>query len=104
METIILSPDVPIINAPNEPKCFDKFSKEEEEEEEEIISMLNIRMSRAPIEGSPVPGCFTPWRAHILVWSRFVPGTTKCLHPNRGHRSYQGLPSGTGVRCEGGSV
>jgi hypothetical protein len=47
--------------------------------------MLNIRMSRTPIEGSPVPGCLTPRRAHILMWSRFVPGTTKCLHPNRGH-------------------
>ena len=66
--------------------------------------MLNIRMSRTPIEGSPVPGCLTPRRAHILMWSRFVPGTTKCLHPNRGHRSYRGLRSGTGVRCEGGSV
>ena len=31
--------------------------------------MLNIRMSRTPIEGSPLPGCFTPWRAHILMWS-----------------------------------
>ena len=59
-----------------------------------FISMLNIRMSRTPIEGSPVPGCLTPGRAHILMWSRFVPGTTKCLHPNRRHRSYQGLPSG----------
>ena len=64
-----------------------------------------------PIEGSPVPGCLTPGRAHVLMWSRFVPGTTKCLHPNRGHRSYRGpgLPSGTvtvtGVRrCESGSV
>ena len=37
--------------------------------------MLNIRMSRTPIEGSPVPGCLTPRRAHILMWSRFVPGT-----------------------------
>ena len=27
--------------------------EEEEEDEEEIISMLNIRMSRTPIEGSP---------------------------------------------------
>jgi hypothetical protein len=26
-------------------------------EEEEIDSMLNIRTSRTPIEGSPVPGC-----------------------------------------------
>ena len=68
---------------------------EEEEEEEEIspprnlsvltftfnrrprhsnvhfISMLmNIRMSRTPIEGSLVPGCLTPRRAHILMWSR----------------------------------
>jgi hypothetical protein len=25
-----------------------------------FISMLNIRMSRTPIEGSPVPGCLTP--------------------------------------------
>ncbi len=66
--------------------------------------MLNIRMSRTPIEGSPVPGCLTPGRSHILMWSRFVPGTTKCLHPNREHRSYRGLRSGTGVRCEGGSV
>jgi hypothetical protein len=63
--------------------------------------MLNIRMSRTPIEGS---GCLTPGRAHILMWSRFVPATTKCLHPIRGHRSYRGLPSGTGVCCESGSV
>jgi len=27
--------------------------------------MLNIRMSRTPIEGSPVPGCLTPRRAHL---------------------------------------
>ena len=26
----------------------------------DFISMLNIRMSRTPIEGSPVPGCLTP--------------------------------------------
>ena len=50
--------------------------------------MLNIRMSRTLVEGSPVPGCLTPGRAHVLMWSRFVPGTTKCIHPNRGHRSY----------------
>ena len=58
--------------------------------------MLNIRMSRTTIEGSPVPGCLTPGRAHILTWSRFVPGATKCLHPtlNRGHRSYGGFPAG----------
>ena len=34
--------------------------EEEEKEEEEVLSMLNIRMSRTPIEGSPVPGCLTP--------------------------------------------
>jgi hypothetical protein len=34
--------------------------------------MLNIRMSRTPIEGSAVRGCFTPWLAHILMWSRIV--------------------------------
>ena len=39
--------------------------EEEGEEEEEEISMLNIRMSRTPIEGSPVPGCLTPRRAHL---------------------------------------
>jgi hypothetical protein len=33
-----------------------KLEEEEEEEGEEEISMLNIRMSRTPIEGSPVPG------------------------------------------------
>jgi hypothetical protein len=27
-----------------------------------FISMLNIRMSRTSIEGSPVPGCLTPRR------------------------------------------
>jgi hypothetical protein len=63
--------------------------------------MLNIRMSRTPISGSQVLGCLTPRRAHILMWSRFVPGTTKCLHPNRGHWSYRGIPSGTRERqCE----
>jgi hypothetical protein len=37
---------------------FARYSKklEEEKEEGEEISMLNIRMSRTPIEGSPVPG------------------------------------------------
>ena len=69
------------------------------EEEEEEIRMLNIRMPRTPIEGSPVPGCLTPGRAHILMWLRFVPGTTvtKCLHPNRGHRvtgPIGGFPAG----------
>ena len=32
-----------------------KLEEEEEEEGEEEISMLNIRMSRTPIEDSPVP-------------------------------------------------
>ena len=31
------------------------------------------------------------------MWSRFVPGTTKYLHPNRGHQSYREPPSRTGV-------
>jgi hypothetical protein len=28
--------------------------------------MLNVRMSRTPIEGSPVPGCLTP--ATLCIW------------------------------------
>ena len=41
---------------------FARYSKklEEEKEEGEEISMLNIRMSRTPIEGSPVPGVWRP--------------------------------------------
>jgi hypothetical protein len=48
------------------------LDSDKEEEEEEEINMLNIRMSRTPIEGSPVPGCLMPRRAHFLMWSRFV--------------------------------
>jgi hypothetical protein len=33
------------------------------------MSMLNIRMSRTPIEGFPVPGCLTPYKLHSLVYS-----------------------------------
>ena len=39
------------------------LDSDKEEEEEEEINMLNIRMSRTPIEGSPVPGCLT-WEWH----------------------------------------
>jgi hypothetical protein len=72
------------INNKTQVQVRDRVAVEEEEKE---ICMLNIRMSRTPIEGSLVPECLTPasGRAHILMWSRFVPGTTKCLHPNRGH-------------------
>ena len=35
-----------------------------------------LQKFRTPIEGSQVPGCLTPRRAHILTWWRFVPGTT----------------------------
>jgi hypothetical protein len=58
--------------------------------------MLNIRMSRTPIEGSPAPGCssLTPGRAHILMWSRFVTGTTSACIPIGDTGPIGGFPAG----------
>jgi hypothetical protein len=39
------------------------------------------------------------------MWPRFVPGTTKCLHPDLDTGPVGGFPAGqTGVSCEGGNV
>ena len=65
--------------------------------------MLNIRMSqsRTPIEGSPGPGCFTPWRAHGRSFS------SKSVHDVAFFFPARAAPprSGDGVKaCAAGSA
>ena len=52
-----------------------------------FISMLNITTENVSdaYRGFPGTRVFDAQASPLRMWSRFVPGTTKCLHPNREH-------------------